>query len=219
MANNFELNSEFDSYASFLRALKIFENQTLANYSVTSSKKLVRSNKISQEIIDRFIYANIYYKCKFAGEAGGGGTKRKTASYKKDCSAEFVIQFVNANGRQFLRVTQITLNHKNHELTRMNYLALPKQRRESIDRNSMFVDTALKVKPGIKHVQVAINQSEQAKGPVLLKDLYNERRRQQKQSATNENLGDLQSLIHDMAKTPQTAANISEYRSYRDYYG
>lgn len=72
----------------------------------------------------------------------------------------------------------------------------------------MFVNSAMQVKAGIRHVQVAINQSSQAKGEVTLKDLYNIRSKIREEESGNEELGEVQALLREMTKMPHSKVKV-----------
>lgn len=88
-------------------------------------------------------------------------------------------------------------------------MALPMQRRQSISNNAAFVNSAMKVKAGIRQVQVSINTSAHKQGNVLLKDLYNERNRLRNDESSTEDLGELQSLLKEMQKHPNATVKIA----------
>lgn len=203
-----DLNLEFDSYMAFLKALRELEDKIFANFVVTGSHKLKQTNKINNNAVEQFIYSKIYYKCKFHSESTSVNTQRNASSFKCNCPSKFTVSFISEDGKQVLRVTECTANHENHELNRNNYMALPKQRRTTIARNEMFVDSALQVKAGIRNVQIALNSSKETKGNVLLKDLYNHRKKLRNQEKGTENLGQLQELIIEMKKKPNVTVKL-----------
>lgn len=170
------------------------------------SHKLQLRNNHSQQEIDKFVYSNVHYKCKFGGAQQNTTNQRNTNTFKSVCPAEFKVQFKTINAVQMLKITVFNVQHENHVLTRDNFLALPKQRRESIAHNSIFVHNSISVKAGIRPTQAAINSSTNTSGAVLLKDLYNYRQKCQHESDLD--IGQVQLLVNEMIKIPHSTVKV-----------
>lgn len=202
----FQLNSTFDSFALFSNAKRRFEHETYANFVIKNSHKLLLRNNHSQQEIDQFVYGNIHFKCKFGGVLESTSNQRNTNTFKSVCPAEFKVLLKTINGVKVLKITEFSVQHDNHVLSRENFLALPKQRRESIADNSIFVQNSISVKAGIRPTQAAINTSTNTRGAVLLKDLYNYRNKIQNESDLD--IGQVQLLINEMLKIPHSTVKV-----------
>lgn len=199
-------NSEFDSYAASAKAKQQFEDKNFVNFVVESSTKLKLGNRVNNSVIEKFVYAKIHFICEFCGESKSVNTVRQTSTYKAGCTADFVVKFFCDDDKKVLRVIKSSPNHQNHKISRENYSALPKQCRQSIVENEMFVSSALQMKTSIRHVQTSLNQSSEKAGNVILKDLYNYRAKME--SKGNENLGEIEGLVKEMQKTPNVTVKI-----------
>lgn len=211
----FEINQEFNSFIDFEKAKSRHENEKFFVYVIDDSKTLKRTNKtqVSIDDIANLRYQFIKYKCKAHGlPPNGDGNIRNTFSFRKNCLALLTIRLHRRVDNTYcLRIDAIHEEHT-HELSRAAYMALPRQRRRSIDVNNAFVHGVLGVKPNMRLVQNELNESKNVVGEVTLKDLYNRKAKLNKTENMNpiENVTDLEALICEMKKIPGATVKVIE---------
>lgn len=139
-----KIGQQFDSYIDFEKERNLYEITKFFAFVVDDSKTLKPSRKINVSAgdISKLRYMFIKYKCKAHGEPPDGTDNvRQTSSFHKGCLAKLTIKvFQRPDGTYCLRVDDLHEEHT-HELTRTAFLAIPRQRRRSIDLNSIFVDS------------------------------------------------------------------------------
>lgn len=198
----------FASFCAFEKALVKFENETFVNYTMVNTTQLKNRGEHDPETIEKFKYAYICFKCKFYKKPPEGKTvERATSTYCCECPASFKLSFDEKNGAKKLIVKGFNAKHENHTLSLSNYLSLPKQRNASLKNNPICTQAVLKVESKVRDVQKTINQSNQAVGPVLSKDLHNERARMLN-GKKGENSSEVQAMIDEMTKIPDTIVKV-----------
>lgn len=92
-----EIVKTFNSLQLLDNAILKYEQEVFANFIKQSTLKLKINEKsnITQEIVDKFKYARIYYKCKYSGNQKKKIkiNLRKTFSYKDNCEAYISVNY------------------------------------------------------------------------------------------------------------------------------
>lgn len=89
----------------FVRVVFKSEATLRTRIVVKYSHKLQLRNNHSQQEIDKFVYSNVHYKCKFGGAQQNTTNQRNTNTFKSVCPAEFKVQFKTINAVQMLKIT------------------------------------------------------------------------------------------------------------------
>lgn len=148
----------FDSFQNFEAALSRYEDSHYVVFvrSACIKLKYSRRSKITQEIVDRFKFKRLKYVCKFYGKPKPRGENiRKTSSYKCDCEAYFILNFIKDKNE--LTIQQMNAEHINHVLSESNYMSLPRQRRACLEDSRDYLKEVLAVNPNNRLLQSQVN--------------------------------------------------------------
>lgn len=210
---SFKIGQQFDSFEEFVKERSRYENSKFFAFVVDDSKNLKPSRKVnvSAEVISKLRYMFIKYKCKAHGEPPDGRRNvRQTSSFHKGCLAKLTIKlFQRPDGTFCLQIDDLFEEHT-HELTRTAYLALPRQRRLSLDSNAAFVSSVFQTKPNMRLVQNTVNESKNVAGDVTMKDLYNRKAKLKRNTEPQpvENVTDLFKLIAEMKRIKDATVKV-----------
>lgn len=140
----FNQHVHFDSYDDFCSAFRVSEKKYSTNFVVASSQKLKIDGIFTADIVEKFKYRRIVYKCKYHGEPKANDARqRDTKTYKRGCQAYFAVSYKKCDfDRRFrLIITEFHIEH-NHLLSKENFDSLPRQRNEKLQKHGAFVKQA-----------------------------------------------------------------------------
>lgn len=173
----FNQHVHFDSYDDFCSAFRVSEKKYYTNFVVASSQKLKIDGIFTADIVEKFKYRRIVYKCKYHGEPKANDARqRDTKTYKRGCQAYFAVSYKKCDfDRRFrLIITEFHIEH-NHLLSKENFDSLPRQRNEKLQKHGAFVKQAAEIKSNNRLLQLKINElaENDGGGYVTLKDIHN----------------------------------------------
>lgn len=132
-----KVGQQFVAYETFERVLRQYENEVFANYSVSSSTRLVLSDKITNSEVQTLKYKRIHFDCKLSGEHVNRSeiVVRSASTYKKGCGSKIKLVLKKIRNGHALEVTTLNEEH-NHIRNATLYRSMPKQRRDVIKNAS-----------------------------------------------------------------------------------
>lgn len=199
------VGQEFASYAAFEIALRKYENESFANFAVSSSVPLKRTNQITNLEVENFKYQRIYLVCKLSGTHTNRSENivRNASTYKQGCESLITVVLKKSANRRFLQVTKLNGEH-NHMRNEALYQSMPKQRREVVQNASELLARALKTRPNYQLLQREISLGGPKKGSCKRKDLYNANAKNKSFTGSN----DLEKLVNDLLKVNGAVVKI-----------
>ncbi|CAG5090336.1 Protein of unknown function [Cotesia congregata] len=107
----FYVGRRFDSYQFWHRVFKKYKNDNKLEFIIDNSHRLRADRGVDQSMIDKFVYHDVKFDCKFGRSRASQATERETNTYKMECPCSISLALKNS---KYLEITKLHLEHENH---------------------------------------------------------------------------------------------------------
>lgn len=205
----FQVGTEFQSYADFLKRYQEYEAQEYCNFRVESSKTLSSTPGAIQQDIDNFHYKYAKFVCKFYGNprktVAAEHRVRETATYRQNCQSCFSIGYREGANGGVLCILKLNANHS-HARSENLYKTMPKQRQTLIQSCDSYLNKVVDVRANIQMLQAQISTEDSV---VKRKDLYNYRAKKNRSENDQPiDSNDLTQMVNEMCSVQGATVKV-----------
>ena len=176
-ATTFKIGDKFPSFIALKDHMELYCIQNHIPMSISDSRTLksaISKKRLAKEISEEKSYLLHYSEVKYACIHGGrkhtnrGNGKRKTSTFKKNCPC-FISFRLDEQGENLI-VTNLNMEHANHEINEQLYQYYPKVRKLSHD-DKLYAEGMMAMKVNKKLLQHKLRKDTGKR--VSLRDLTN----------------------------------------------